>query len=262
MSFFKELPASNSIRVSTFPVKPIVTSSLLFCLSLSSFAGTSLPDSAFNLASLRHINAEYLKQSEKILLDVIAQDPQNMRAYWMLARTCDYLGDKAPDATERVRYYESGARNARQAIQLDSNCVWAHYWYTVNLGSIGECKGILNALTMVPEMKEECNRMLRLDPSNALALEVAGMLYAELPAFIGGSIDRAQEYLNRAIACDSNYTASYIDLARILIKKKDSSAAIPLLRKTLAVKNPTDAGENFMYDRPAALKMLQEMGVK
>jgi Tfp pilus assembly protein PilF len=85
------------------------------------------------------------------------------------------------------------------------------------------------------------------------------MLYAELPAFIGGSRDLACEYLNRAIACDSNYTASYIDLARILIKEKNIETAHTLCCRMLAVGAPTDAGENVMYDRPAAQKILKEI---
>jgi hypothetical protein len=241
-----------------------LTKLILFCVLLAglcpaSSAATSLLDSAYNLASLRHVNFDYLRQSEKILLDIIAREPRNVRACWMLARTCNYLGDHAPDADERVRFYGRGTGNAKQAIQIDSTCVWAHYWYMVNLGSIGQQKGFPSALTMVQELKDECSRMLQLEPCNALALEVTGMLYEGLPSFIGGSSKLAQEYLNRAIFCDSNYTSSYVDLARILIKEKKFSTAGTLCKRMLAVNTPTDAAENFMYDRPAAQKILEKI---
>jgi hypothetical protein len=220
---------------------------------------SSLLDSAHALASRRHINFDCVRQSEKILVDLVAADSANPCVRWNLARTCYFLGDHDCDRAEQLRCYERGAEQARRAIALDSTCFQAHYWYAVELGLVAQSKGPLKAMALVSELKQECSTMERLDSCNAPGLELTAMVYAGLPAFLGGGGDRPEEYLRRALRCDANYTTTYVDLARMMIERKDYAAARALMQRMFAVQSPTDAGETVLHDLPAGRQLLAEI---
>jgi len=85
------------------------------------------------------------------------------------------------------------------------------------------------------------------------------MLYYELPGLMGGNLNKSIEYLNRAIAIDSNYTILYVDMAKVYIKKKDYEKARWFLNKVLEINSPTYEADYILDDRPEALKLLEQI---
>lgn len=218
-----------------------------------------LIEQAIQLCKTRHLNKENLSKSYEILSSVVKNEEDNLRAHYELSMVCYLLGDATIKKEDKLKFYTEGIEYGKRAISLDKNSVWAHFWYMVNLGRNGQTKGVLNSLSLVPEIKKEIDIVLKLDPKHTGAMDAGAMLYYELPGIMGGNLNKSIEYLNKAIAIDSNYTVLYVDMAKVYIKKKDYEKARWFLNKVLEIENPTKEADYILDDKPEALKMLEKI---
>jgi tetratricopeptide (TPR) repeat protein len=129
----------------------------------------------------------------------------------------------------------------------------------VNVGRVGQTKGVLNSLVLVPTVREEIETVLELDPEHIGALDARAMLYYELPGLLGGNLNKSIEALNKGIALDSNYTLLYVDMAKVYMKKKDYEQARQYLNRALEITIPTYEADHVLDDKPEALELLAEI---
>ncbi|MEO0096029.1 MAG: tetratricopeptide repeat protein [candidate division WOR-3 bacterium] len=218
-----------------------------------------LIDQAIQLYESRHLNKDNLKNSYEILSGIVEKEPDNLRALYELSKVCYLMGDTQDKKDDKLKFYNKGIEYGKKAINIDKNSVWAHFWYMVNLGRSGQTKGVLNSLGLVPDIKKEIDIILKLDPKHTGAMDAGAMLYYELPGLMGGNLNKSLEYLNRALAIDSNYTILYVDMAKVYIKKKDYEKARWFLNKVLKIQNPTYEADYILDDKPEALKLLEQI---
>ncbi|TET60883.1 MAG: hypothetical protein E3J47_06280 [Candidatus Stahlbacteria bacterium] len=219
----------------------------------------SLIDKAMELFDTRHLNAENLTESRDILQGVVESEPDNLRANYELSRVYYKLGDGVETKDEKLEMYNKGKEYGKKAKKIDDNSASAHFWYVVNVGRIGQTKGVLNSLFLVPEIKDEVNKILKIDPKHTGALDVKAMLYYELPGLLGGNVNKTIELLSKAIEIDSNYSLLYVDMASSYIKKKDYENARWFLNKVSEIENPTYEADLILNDKPEALELLEEI---
>ncbi|MGQ9465217.1 MAG: tetratricopeptide repeat protein [bacterium] len=216
-------------------------------------------EEAIELYETRHLNKNNLAKSYAILAEIVKDEPNNLRANYELAKVYYLLGDNATSKEEKLKNYQQGMEYGKKAIGLDKNCPWAHFWYMVNLGRTGQTKGVLNSLSLVPEIKKEIDIVLKLDPKHTGAMDAGAMLYYELPGLLGGNLNKSIEYLSNALAIDSNYTRLYVDMAKVYIKKKDHEKARWFLKRMLEIKNPTFEADYVLKDKPEASILLERI---
>jgi len=226
---------------------------------LSFMNGDVLIDQAVELYENRHLDAENLIKSADILKNIVDKEPDNLQAHYELAKVYYLLGDEAETKDKRIELYKKGLKYAKKAIALNDNSTWAHFWYMVNLGRVGQTKCVLNSLGLVPEIKKEIARVLEIDPRHTGALDARAALYYELPWLFGGNTNKSIESLNKAIEIDSNYTILYVDMGKVYIKKKDYEKARCYLNKVLTIENPTYKADYILDDQPDAIKLLKEL---
>jgi len=171
----------------------------------------------------------------------------------------DLADDLLTEETKRRAAYESGAKAAEQAFQLDDSNADAHFFHAANLGSAERLRGITNAAMVVKEIKHCAMRAIELNPKHAQALQMMGGLLMELPWFLGGDEKKALEYLERAIAADGNFTNARI-LAVKLYKKqgRDDDAR----RQLEAVLHADAPHYRYAWERtykPEAERLLKEI---
>ncbi len=229
------------------------------CVLAHAEGSDALIDSAVTLYETRHFNSENLLQSYDILFDIVESEPQNPRAHYELSKVCFLLGDVASEKKAKLKLFEEGRDYGKEAMKMDDTSAWAHFWYMVNVGRIGQTKGVLNSLILVPEVEKEINKTLQLDPEHTGALDAKAMLFYELPGLLGGNLNKSIEALTEGIALDSNYTLLYVDMGKVYMKKKDYEKARWFLRKAVDIQNPTYEADHVLDDKPEALELLEEI---
>jgi tetratricopeptide (TPR) repeat protein len=219
----------------------------------------SLIDHAIELYETRHLESANLGQSAAILEGIVEDDPENVRALYELSKVCFLLGDGVEEKDARLKLFYRGRDYGEMAIELDEESPDAHFWYMVNVGRVGQTKGVLNSLVLVPTVREEIETVLEIDPEHTGALDAQAMLYYELPGLLGGNLNKSMEALNKGIALDSNYTLLYVDMAKVYIKKKNYEKARWYLNRALEITTPTYEADHVLDDKPEALALLEEI---
>jgi tetratricopeptide (TPR) repeat protein len=240
----------------------LMISLYLLLATSAAVAGPSQLDSAKTLRMNRHLNPANLDASFAMLTRLLAADSTNVDAQIEMARVYYNLGDRAAKKEEKIRCFESGKRCAAAALALDSSHAPGYLWTAITAGRIGQTKGVLNSLGMVPEIRRNVNKALRFDPADTKALDVKAMLFMELPGFAGGSLDSSEIYLCRAVSADSNYTRAWLDLADLHIRRKQYEPARACLQKIIRCARPADPADWALHDRPAAARMLIEIAAR
>lgn len=214
---------------------------------------------ATNLYHNRHLNPTYLDQSKVLFEKILDKDPTNQEALWQLSMLYKTLGDYAKDKKTKISFYEYGKSLAERLIKINEAHPEGHFWYAVNMGRIGQTRGVINSLFMVPTFKKKLTRTLELDPNHIGAYNAWGVLYYELPSFVGGSIDKAIEWFKKGLKIDPNLSIMYVDLARCYIKKRMYKEAKETLLFVINLKKPTYPADYVLEDKPEAEKLLKKI---
>jgi len=232
---------------------------LLVCTTGWAQSADSLIDHAVQLYETRHLNDANLAHSASILEGIVENEPTNVRALYELSKVCYLLGDEAEEKGDKLDFFYEGRDYGKKAIEIDEESPDAHFWYMVNVGRVGQTKGVLNSLVLVPTVRGEIETVLEIDPKHTGALDAQAMLYYELPGLLGGNLNKSIEALNKGIALDSNYTLLYVDMAKVYIKKKDYEKARWYLNRALEISAPTYEADHVLDDKPEALELLEEI---
>jgi tetratricopeptide (TPR) repeat protein len=178
-----------------------------------------------------------------------------------LARACFIWGDvRATTAEQKLAAYAEGREAARRAVELAPQSALAHLFYAINTGRWGQTKGIGRSLFLLPELREAARRTLDLDPTLPAAYALAGNVDYEVPAVLGGSLERAEGYFRKGLGVDPRFTALRVGLAKVLRKQGRVVEARRELRAVLDETAPTNPAEWSMRDAPEARALLDTLG--
>lgn len=171
----------------------------------------------------------------------------------------DLADDWLTDEKQRREAYQAGAKATEHALRLDDTNADAHFFHAVNLGSAERLQGITSAAMVVNEMKRCGMRAIELNPKHAQALQMMGGLLMELPWLLGGDAKKAQEYLERAIAADGNYTKARILIAKLYRKQGKIGEARQQLEAVVHANRPHYRYAWERQYKPEAERLLREM---
>ncbi|HEY7601675.1 MAG TPA: tetratricopeptide repeat protein [Methylomirabilota bacterium] len=190
-------------------------------------------------------------------LDRAARDDPHPRNYLALARAHVLWGDVRATSTEqKLAAYAAGREAARRARELAPREALAHVLYGVSTARWGQAKGVLRSLTLLPEVREAIRRSLELDPGLAVAHALAGYVDFEVPALLGGSLERAEESFRTGLRLDPRFTGIRVGLARVLIRQERLAEARRELEAVLEEPAPTSLADWTVKDRPRAERLL------
>jgi tetratricopeptide (TPR) repeat protein len=219
----------------------------------------SLLDRAEYVFFNRHRNPTWMDSAYAMLATLHRAEPRNERCLYLWSRIHVQRGDDAKSKSDKLREFGRARAIAETLIAVNEGNALAHCWWGVAQGRIGQTKGVIPSLWMVPDLKREFGRALVLDPREATACDALGVLYYELPGFAGGSLARSEDYLTRGIAADPNYPLLRLDLARVYMRQKRWSEARSQLNRLLATDKPTYPGDFVLDDTPEARRLLEQI---
>jgi tetratricopeptide (TPR) repeat protein len=221
-----------------------------------SWAQSPLVDQVRDVASTYHEDPSRLDRVRQALEQAVKTDShvENLLA---LAHVSFMWGDvRARNPREKLAAYEEGREAGRRAVELAPRSILAHFWYAANTARWGQVNGVLRSLFLLPTVRKEIETMVRLDPRFPPLYALAGGVDYEVPAFLGGSLERAEQWYRKGLELDPRFTALRIGLARVLLKRGQTADAQRELRAVLEEKEPTLRADWTMKDVRVARTML------
>lgn len=224
--------------------------------ALGSPAVDSACDRAAWLFFNRHLATGNLDSAYRFLERTRVDQPDHEHCLYLWSRIHVQRGDDARDKGRKLEYYGRARAIAESLQAVNDRNPNGHMWWAVAQGRIGQTRGVMNSLFMVPSLRKAFDRVLELDPGHATACDAYGVLYYELPPVVGGSLARSEEYLLRGIELDPNYTLIRLDLAQVYIRQKRWREARAHLEKLITTADPTFPADFVLDDRPEAVRLL------
>jgi tetratricopeptide (TPR) repeat protein len=207
----------------------------------------------------RHLNATWLDSAYNMMDALHQADPKNEHYLYLWSRVHIQKGDDARTKAEKLRNFARAKALAETLIALNDRNDEGHCWWGVAQGRIGQTRGVLNSLFMVSGLKKAFSRATELNPKHPTALDAYGVLYYELPGFVGGDLARSEQYFRRSIESAPNYTLARLDLAKVYIKQKRWSAARTQLDTLLATTDALQPADTELDDKPEARQLLKQI---
>jgi len=180
-----------------------------------------------------------LDKSENILKEIINKNPKFSPAYISLS----YIRYTKTDFRGASKLALYVIKQGKQVVDL-TNYARAYLLYAGTKGMIAHYGGpiskIINGAAVFPAL-EAAQSLLPEYPGVYYGL---GSFYLLSPEVVGRDIDKAKEYLEKAIKADPFFADSYVRLSQVYQLKKDEVEAQIYLNKALAV----DPGNELALD--------------
>jgi len=183
--------------------------------------------------------AHRLDASENILKEIINKQPSFSPAYISLAYI-KYTKMKFNDSvTLAYKVIKQGKAN------VDStNYVRAYLILAGAKGMIAHYGGPLSKIINGTAVFSALKKAQKMSPGHAGVLFGMGSFYLLAPAFVGGDINKAEDYLKKAIVADSLFADAYVRFSQVYQLKGDSKKAQLYLEKALRI----DSGNELALD--------------
>jgi hypothetical protein len=208
----------------------------------------------------RRVQPEGVNRSVEVL-SAMPDAKKSYEAQWRLARALFFLGQQAPPGGEKQQSHRAGARAGERAVALSPDRVEGHFWLGVNLALFAGCSGGVRAVGAVIKAKRSLGRAIRISSEyhDAGPLRVLGRLNHKAPWFLGGSLKRGREYLDRAIEIAPANSVTLLYAAELAIDAGERDRAARLLEQLLA--SAIEPGWEFenRRDRALAKEMLARL---
>jgi tetratricopeptide (TPR) repeat protein len=229
-------------------------------LGVSSTAPGQTPaDEAQRLTAAYHEDPTRIDRARDLLEQALERD-RRVETMIALARVCLLVGIvRARTPEEKLAAFERGREIGRRAIELAPRSEDAHFWYAANTGLVGQTRGVLRSLALLPTMREEIDILLALNPRAARTHNVAANVLFEVPRLLGGDRRKAEEHWRTGIALDPHYTVQRVDYAKLLIATGRHDEARRELRTVLDEKTPTNRADWIVRDVPRAQALLDSI---
>lgn len=166
-----------------------------------------------------------------------ANKPANLNvSLWESSRDISVKAESASDKQEKARLAKEGIALAEQCIMTTPEEAACYYYHAVNTGIYYEAHvvGYQNGLA---SMIKDCEKVISLNErfDHGGAYRVLGKIYTEVPETtfvkngVARDLEKAVDYLEKAVQIDSSYPENYIYLADAqheLGRKKDALTSL------------------------------------
>jgi len=162
---------------------------------------------------------------------------------------------------KQLAAFQEGARLAKKALEQEESSADAHFLYAANLGKAVQLQGLVAAVFSLQTLKNHVNRVLELDEEHAPAHHMLGLMYEELPWFLGGDSETAGEHLKKAISLDVLYAPGRLDLGKWYVKHGRSQEAA---KEFIRVLSTPPLEKRWIWERihkPQAQMLLRQIRV-
>jgi cytochrome c-type biogenesis protein CcmH/NrfG len=175
-----------------------------------------------------------------------------------LARVSFIWGDiRATTDDQKLDAYDRGRQVAKRVIEVEPRHVEARFWHALNTARWGQTKGVVRSLFLLPEVQEEIQVILKLDPMFTPVYALAGHVLYEVPRMLGGDLKKAEEMFRKGLEQDPQFTAMRVGLGKTLLKLGRVAEARQELQTVLQEKAPSNPADWQLRDMGEAHELLK-----
>lgn len=125
---------------------------------------------------------------------------------WRLARALFQMSVKITDKNERIKILDEGVFYTKPFLNINEGTKRDQaeliYWYTVNHATKIKLQGVAagqEIFNIIPEVFKLIDKCIKIDPEFTDAYFFLGIIYDDLPGFLGGDKEKSAFYYIKAI---------------------------------------------------------------
>ncbi len=196
---------------------------------------------------------------EAALPDPSLTPKQKVDGYVDLSRAYLRIGDLEKKTDAKLPWYEKGRGAAQKALAIDPKSATAVAWDAFNLASVGNARGVLNSLFMVPELKKNLGRALELDANEHYSRNTLARIYHLVPGIAGGSDKKAEELFLDLLKRDPDFTPGMYELAKMYSDNGETEKARALAKRCAEAKRSSVPNDWRKFDKQNCLDLLKTL---
>lgn len=254
---------------------------LTLVIGLGLLAGSSLAQTAEEL--IKSGDEYYSKwEDQKALaeyLKALEIEPKNYEALWKASRgyvdVADLMTETGKEAEkQKFEMYVKAERYARQAISVNPNDTWGHFFLSAALGKKVLMLGKKEQIDASKQVKAAVDKAIELDPNNDLAYHALGrwhrrmaeiggakralgsLIYGSIPR---GSFEESEKWLKKAVELKPDYINHHLELGRTYVETKKYDLAAQEFNKCLELPEASAKDKQLKEE---AKKELASLGKK
>jgi tetratricopeptide (TPR) repeat protein len=195
------------------------------------------------------LDEKSLTEALALLEESAELDPANEEVWIQIAWRYWMLGDSLPkesraERARRLELFDKGMAAGEKAMELNKKSVGGMYWYTVNMASGGEMRGILTSLWMAGTLFGNMSRVDRRDPYYLYGAtrRFGSEVFVRVPTWLTERFGFKTEYIIEDLQDNINRWPNYFDnytfLARVYWWERERDKALEMLEFVLS--NPPE----------------------
>ncbi len=249
---------------------------LVLAAGWSSATAGQQPDRVAQLIAEGNDYSEKQFDNQKALdryLQADALSPNNAEILWRISRAYVDIGEHMPATTDEERdkqleTYQKALDYANKAVSANPGNSMAYCRRAIATGRVALFKGVFSVGGLVNSTREDCQKAIELDPSNAAAYYVLGRAHAKLvekpklfrwPLGLGwGNIDDAIKNYEKAVALRPDFIMYRLDAARAYVENDDYAKAKEELKAISTLTKQDEDDDQFRKEASELMTQIKD----
>ena len=206
-------------------------------------------------------------------MEALAVAPNDDEVLWRISRCYVDIGEHQPSTTEeekekQLATYEKALEFAEKAVASNAKNSMAYARRAIANGRIALFKGVWSAIDFVKKARDDCEKAIELDSSNAAAYYVLGRTHAKVsekpkiirwPLGLGwANLDDAVSNYEKAISLRPDFIMYRLDCARAYIEMDDYKKAREHLSVITLLPKQDEDDDNFRREAKELEEKIKE----
>jgi FimV-like protein len=220
--------------------------------------------------------AEKVFDNQKALdkyLEALKLSSNNYEILWRISRAYVDIGEHLPSKTDvekqkQLEFYDKSLDFAKKAVAANPNGAMGYTRQAISNGRIALFRGVFESLSLVKQVKADCEKAISLDTNEPAAYYVLGrthMKLCEKPKFVRwplgigwANMDDAITNFEKSISLRPNFIMYRIDLARAYVEKEEYDKAREQLTKIATLPKEDEDDDNFRKEAAELLLKIKD----
>lgn len=196
--------------------------------------------------------------------EALKLSPNNFEILWKLSRAYVDIGEHLPTKTDaekqkQLEFYEKSLEYAKKAVEVNPNGAMGYTRVAIANGRIALFRGVFESLSLVKQVKADCEKAILLDANEPAAYYVLGRTHVKLcekpkfvrwPLGIGwANMDDAIKNYEKSIELRPTFIMYRLDCAKAYIEMKEYAKAREHLTKIATL--PTEDEDDDIFRKEA-----------